>query len=202
VTRFRIILTVVCLTLAGGLAWAAFKAPRPQGATVSSYGKADVGGPFRMVDQNGRPVNESLLEGKWSAVFFGFTYCPDVCPTTLQSLAAAKERLGRKGENLQFVFVSVDPERDTPEKLKAYLDSDAFPKGVVGLTGTPEQVAATAKAYRVWFQKEGEGADYLVNHSGYVYLMNPKGEFSRILSAELAPDELAEQVQKAMREES
>ena len=99
-----------------------------QPGEVVSTGQAQVGGPFQLVDQEGRPVDESLLEGKWSLVFFGFTYCPDFCPTTLAALEATKQRLGDKARDLQIVFISVDPERDTPQALKDYLSSDGFPE--------------------------------------------------------------------------
>src|SRR5471032_1924449 len=113
-----------------------------------------IGGPFHLVDQNGRPRDQSMLKGKWSAVFFGYTFCPDVCPTTLQALADAETRLGPGAARLQVVFVTVDPARDTPGQLKAYLSSSAFPKGAVGLTGAPAEVAAAAKAYKVFYQNQ------------------------------------------------
>lgn len=171
-------------------------APKP----VRSTGKAAVGGPFRLVDQTGAVRDESLLKGRWTAMFFGFTYCPDVCPTTLQTLAEVKEQLGPQGKDLQIVLVSVDPERDTPEALKAYLANDAFPDGVVGLTGAPAQVAQALKAYRVYAKKTGEGPDYLVDHSTAIYLIDPKGEFDRPIISTRAPEEIAADIRKAMRD--
>lgn len=161
---------------------------------------AQVGGPFQLTDQAGKPASEQILKGKWSVVFFGFTYCPDVCPTTLQVMAQAQERLGPKARDVQFVFISVDPERDTPAQMANYLSNDAFPKGTIGLTGTPAQVAAAAKAYRVFYEKSGEGADYLINHSTPSYLMNPKGAFDRVIPFGIGPDEVVTQVSAAMRE--
>jgi protein SCO1 len=165
---------------------------------VISTGQADVGGPFQLVDQEGRPVDESLLQGKWSLVFFGFTYCPDYCPTTLQALEATKRRLGDKAENLQIVFVSVDPERDTPQALKDYLSSDGFPEGVIGLTGTPEQIRAAADAYRAYYQKVGSGEDYTMNHSLTVYLMGPDGKFRTAVAEALGPEKSAQVIERAM----
>ncbi|MCQ3971501.1 SCO family protein, partial [Klebsiella pneumoniae] len=107
----------------------------------------------QLVNQDGRPVDQTMLNGKWSLVFFGFTYCPEFCPTTLAMLDATKRELGRDGEDLQIVFVSVDQERDTPAALKEYLASPGFPEGVIGLTGTPDQVAAVAKAYGAYYEK-------------------------------------------------
>ena len=169
-----------------------------QPGEVVSTGQAQVGGPFQLVDQEGRPVDESLLEGKWSLVFFGFTYCPDFCPTTLAALEATKQRLGDKAKDLQIVFISVDPERDTPQALKDYLSSDGFPEGVIGLTGTPEQVRAAADAYRAYYQKVGEGEGYTMNHSLTVYLMGPDGRFRTAVAEELGPANSARVIERAM----
>jgi protein SCO1/2 len=169
-----------------------------ESGSIQSSGEAAVGGPFQLVDQDGRPADQSLLQGKWSAVFFGYTYCPDVCPTTLQALAQAQVLLGDKAKNLQVVFISVDPDRDTPAQLKTYLSTPAFPKGAIGLTGSPAQVAATAKAYRVYYQKDGQGAGYAVAHSSIVYLMNPQGKFDRALTESQTPSEVATQIGDAM----
>lgn len=193
-SRRNLTLIAVCLLGVAVLAGVAWK-----GGLFAPQPVATVGGPFKLVDQTGKPVDEKILKGKWSAVFFGFTYCPDVCPTTLQVMAQAKDRLGPKGQDLQVVFISVDPERDTPEQLARYLSSDAFPKGTIGLTGTPEQVAAAAKAYRVFYEKSGTGSDYLINHSTPTYLMDPKGRFNRVLPFGIGPDEVATQIANAMR---
>ncbi|HEX6860276.1 MAG TPA: SCO family protein [Caulobacteraceae bacterium] len=185
-----LVLILLGLGLAGTLAWQAYRpAPPPQPSLV--------GGPFQLVDQNGRPTDESVLKGKWSAVFFGFTYCPDVCPGTLQALAAAKAQLGGKARNFQVVFISVDPERDTPRQMKAYLEAQGLPDAI-GLTGTVEQVDAAAKAYRVSHQKEGSGEGYTVSHSAAVFLMDPQGRFVKPLSYGMTPDEMAGQIAAAM----
>ena len=156
-----------------------------------------VGGPFRLVDQNGQPVDQRLLRGKWSAVFFGYTFCPDTCPATLQALGAASRRLGAAGDRFQVVFISVDPARDTPSQLKTYLDSQGFPAHAVGLTGSPAQVAEVAKVYGVYYAKSGQGADYTVDHSAAVYLMNPEGRFDRPLAHDMTPDLIAGQIKSA-----
>ena len=169
-----------------------------QPGEVASTGQAQVGGPFQLVDQDGRPVDESMLEGKWSLVFFGFTWCPDYCPTTLAALDATKQRLGDKAKDLQIVFISVDPERDTPQALKDYLSSDGFPEGVIGLTGTPAQIKAAADAYRAYYQKVGEGEDYTMNHGLTIYLMGPDGQFRSALAHDLGPQRAAEVIERAM----
>ena len=164
--------------------------PGPQSAAV--------GGPFQLVDTSGRTVDQSVLKGKWSVVFFGFTYCPDVCPTTLAAMGQAQTLLGPKAKDVQVIFVSLDPERDTPAQLANYLSNDAFPKGTIGLTGTPAQVAVAAKAYRVFYEKSGTGPDYLINHSTASYVMDPKGRFARVLPFGIGPDEIAKQISDAM----
>jgi len=195
-SRRNVILIAACvigLAFLGAVAWKA--------GVFSNQGKgtALVGGPFQLVNQDGKPVDEKILKGKWTAVFFGFTYCPDVCPTTMQALGAAQAQLGPKADKLQVVFISVDPERDNPAQLKSYLSNEVFPKGTIGLTGTPEQVAAAAKAYRVYYKKNGEGDAYLVDHSTAAYLMNPKGQFDRVLPFGIGPEELVRQISEAMR---
>jgi protein SCO1/2 len=158
-----------------------------------------LGGGFHLTDQTGRPVDQSILKGKWTAVFFGYTFCPDVCPMTLQTLGAATDELGARRKDFQVVFITVDPERDTPAKLKAFLSNAAFPRGTIGLTGTPDQIAAIAKAYGVYYQKAGEGADYTVDHSSAIYLMNPQGQYDSVVAYGLTPDETRDQILKAMR---
>ena len=164
--------------------------PQPQTAAV--------GGPFQLVDSSGRTVNQELLKGKWSVVFFGFTHCPDICPTTLFEMAQVEPLLGPRGKDVQTVFVSVDPGRDTPQQVAAYIANPAFPKRLVGLTGSDAQVAATAKAYRVYYQKQGEGADYTVNHAAYSYLMTPKGRFACVLPYGQGPEKTAAKIQAAI----
>jgi protein SCO1/2 len=170
--------------------------PQPEAAPGLQAGP---GGPFTLVDTAGRPFTQEDLKGRWTIIFFGFTFCPDVCPTTLDTLGRTLESLGPAGEKVRIVFVSVDPERDTPAKMAAYLDNPAFPKGVVGLTGTPEQVAVTARAYKVYYEKDGQGDAYLINHSSISYLMDPSGRFARVLPYGMAPEDLAAQVRDAMK---
>ncbi|MDB5481496.1 MAG: electron transport protein SCO1/SenC [Caulobacteraceae bacterium] len=157
-----------------------------------------VGGPFHLVDQSGASVDERILRGKWSAVFFGYTYCPDVCPTTLAALGQAVGDLGANAGRFQVVFITVDPERDTPGALQAYLASPTFPKGVRGLTGSAEQIAAVGRAYHVYYQKVPQGSSYSMDHSAVVYLMDPQGQFIRPLDVGVAPPQIARQIRAAM----
>jgi protein SCO1/2 len=160
---------------------------------------AALGGPFQLVDTSGRTVNQDVLKGKWSVVFFGFTHCPDICPTTLFELGQVEPMLGARAGAFQTVFVSLDPGRDTPAQMKAYVANDAFPRRLVGLTGSPAQVDAAAKAYRVYYQKVGQGDDYVVNHAAYSYLMSPKGRFVCVLPYELSPEQTAAKIRTAMQ---
>lgn len=182
---------VAAVFLAGAIAWRTTRGHEVQQAVA-------VGGPFHLTDQNGRAVDESVLKGKWSAVFFGFTYCPDVCPTTLQTLNAAAEWLGPQAKDFQVVFISVDPGRDTPEQMKAYLDAQGLRPQTLGLTGTPGEVASVAKAYRAYYAREGEGDDYTVTHTNVVYLMNPRGRFERPLRFDTTPNQIASQIRDSM----
>ena len=141
-----------------------------QGSTIQ------IGGPFQLVDMNGRPVTEKTLLGKPTAIFFGFTYCPEVCPTTMAEMTAWLKALGPDADKLNVVFVSVDPERDTPEQLKLYLSN--FDPRIQGFTGTPENIAKTAKAYRVYYQKVAtDGGGYTLDHSSAIYLFDAQGRF-------------------------
>ena len=188
------------IALALGLITMVVVKGREQSAQVaeSGTGQPSVGGPFTLTNQDGQVVDQSILKDKWTLVFFGFTYCPDYCPTTLGVLNAVQERMGDKAKDLQIVFVSIDPERDTPKLLKDYLSSDGFPDGVIGLTGTPEQTAQVAKAYRAFYQKVGEGEGYTMNHSLTVYLMGPDGQFRSAVAHDLGPDKTAKLIERAM----
>lgn len=164
---------LVLLTAAGIGGYALMNRGQPSGTGI-----ALVGGPFTLTDQNGRRVTEKDFLGKYMLAFFGYTYCPDVCPTELQVMMAALDALGPDGSLVQPVFISIDPERDTPEVLKSYVEN--FGPRLIGLTGTAEEVAATAKAYRVYYAKSDStpsSTDYLMDHSSIIYLMGPDGRF-------------------------
>lgn len=172
--------------------------PASASRQIGSTGQPDVGGPFQLVNQDGQAVDQTLLDGKWSLVFFGFTYCPDYCPTTLGMLEATKQALGDRADDVQIVFISIDPERDTPRALKDYLSSDGFPEGVIGLTGTPAQVRAAADAWRAVYQKVGDGEAYTMNHSLTIYLMGPDGRMRSALGHDLGPANAARIIEQAM----
>ena len=171
----------------------------PRAASSAQAQGAEPGGPFALVNQDGRAVDQSVLKGKWSVVFFGYTFCPDFCPTTLTTLGKAMDELGPKASNTQVVFITIDPARDTPAAMKTYISSRVFPKNIIGLTGTPAQVAQAAKEYVVYYQKEGTGSTYTMDHSTALYLMDPNGKFHSVIADGLTPEEDARQISEAMR---
>jgi protein SCO1/2 len=150
---------------------------------------AAIGGPFSLTDQDGRPVTDADYAGKWKLVFFGFTSCPEVCPTTLNQMALMLKALGPLADKVQPLFITVDPERDTPAVLKSY--TEAFDARITGLTGTPEQIAAVAKAYGAFYQKILQGDDYTMDHSTLIYVMRPDGRFQTVLRHDDGPDDMA-----------
>ena len=146
-----------------------------------------IGGPFRLKDQNGRIVDTVALKGRPYAIFFGFTHCPEICPTTMADMAALMARLGPEAKDFRIYFVSVDPERDTPEVLRSYLAS--FEPNVVGLTGTPDEIAKVAKEFRAYYRKVPlDGGDYTMDHSAFVYLMGKDGGFRSVIGYQEKPD--------------
>ncbi len=150
-----------------------------------------IGGPFSLIDQDGMRRSEQDFRGRFMLVFFGYTYCPDVCPTSLAVIAATLERLGPDADRLTPVMISVDPARDTPEILKSYLA--AFSPRFVGLTGTEAEIAAAAKAFRVYYNPTPNEAGTL-DHSSVIYLMDADGGFVANYSLQTPPDDMAEDI--------
>ena len=151
-----------------------------------------IGGPFTLTDQDGKTVRDTDFHGKYLLVYFGYTYCPDLCPTGLESIARTLDELGADAKKVQPVFITVDPARDTPAKLKEYVAS--FHPDIIALTGTPEQIAAVARAYQVYYAK-GEIVDegeYIMDHSTLIYLMDPYGKFITTFPDDTPPAALTE----------
>ena len=161
---------------------------------VSSSGKAQVGGPFTLVNDAGETVTDETFRGRYMLIYFGFTFCPDVCPTELGIMSAALDQLGEKAEKVQPLFVTIDPERDTPEVMARYVT--LFHPRLVGLTGTPEQIASIAKAYHVFYRKaeDESSTDYTMDHSSIVFLMGPDGEYLKLFPPQTPPDKMAETI--------
>jgi len=144
-------------------------------------GAARIGGHFELVAHTGAPYSSEKLKGKPHIVFFGFTHCPDICPTTLLEISQHLNALGEKSEELEVLFITVDPARDTPEHLAKYMDS--FDPRITGLTGTADQIADVAKAYRAIYEKvpNEDGDDYTMNHTATVYLFDANGRLASTL---------------------
>jgi protein SCO1/2 len=167
---------------------------QPQGpARVQTSGKALVGGPFKLIDQSGKDVTDRDFRGRHMLVFFGFTHCPDICPAELQVMSAALDQLGDEAHKVVPIFITLDPERDTQAAIADYVKH--FGSNFVGLTGSPEAVAAAAKAYRVAYAKveiQGAADGYTVDHSALVYLMGTDGEYVTHFVYGTSADKMAE----------
>jgi protein SCO1/2 len=191
VNRRLILPLVVFLAGALALAAAAILTFSPGGRTTGS-GTASVGGPFTLTTQDGKPLSDTDLRGSPFLVFFGFTHCPDVCPTKLFEISEALRAAGEsdKAKNLKALFVTVDPERDTPEVMKSYLSS--FDPRIIGLTGDRAAIDATIKAYRAYAKKTPlKDGDYTMDHTALVYLMGKDGGFVGAFNIEQAPAQAA-----------
>ncbi len=173
----------------------------PQTTTIQVSPSDEFGGSFSLIDQDGMRRTDMDFRGKYMLIFFGYTYCPDVCPTALAVEAEALDKLGERASRIVPIFITVDPKRDTPDKLKSYLSAfDAGPSSVrpnfVGLTGSDEEIAKVADGYGVYYKahidgRVTNGADYSVDHSGHTYLMSPEGKFVAYYTQGILPDELA-----------
>lgn len=191
--RVLAVAAVLAIIAAGAALWTFFRAPSQQ---TTSSGTATVGGPFTLVDQQGRTVTDETFRGRWMLVFFGFTHCPDVCPTALNDMSAVLAELGTAADKVQPIFVTVDPERDTVEAMSQYVAN--FDPRIVALTGTPEQIAQAAKAYRVYYKKVPQGDDYTMDHTGILYLMDPQGRFMTHFTPNTPPADMAARIRKLL----
>jgi cytochrome oxidase Cu insertion factor (SCO1/SenC/PrrC family) len=178
----------------GGALWWRGEAPRLSDIGMAMPGGVSVGGPFTLVNGAGETVTDASFRGRWMLVYFGYTFCPDVCPTDLQTISAALDRLGPLAQRLVPVFITVDPERDTPAALAEY--TKLFDERLVGLSGSKEQIAAAAKSYRVYYArtKSKDASDYLMDHSSFIYLVGPDGGFRALFRHGMAVQELADAV--------
>jgi protein SCO1 len=182
-------LVALLLIGAGGFLW----------LSGGGSGPTAIGGPFNLEDGNGKPVTDRDFRGQYMLVYFGYTFCPDVCPTTLNAVADAMDKLGPAASQVRPVFITVDPARDTPAVVKQF--AAAFGPRITGLTGTPEEIAKVAKEYHVYYaeHRTGPGAnDYSMDHSSILYLMDPKGGFVAPVGADQTGDEIAANLKKLM----
>lgn len=190
-----VVLVIAAITGAGAL-W--FTGSLRQGPIGS--GTALVGGPFTLTDQDGKRVTDQDFRGKYMLIFFGFTFCPDVCPSELQVMSAALDQMGSEADKIQPIFITIDPARDTPEAMKVYVSN--FHPRLIGLTGSEADIAAVAKAYRVYYAKAKgmeNQSDYLMDHSTILYLMGPDGKFVKHFTYGTEAKGLAEALRQAIQ---
>lgn len=175
-----------------------FAAPQALADTVKDAGKTaastPIGGAFALTDDAGKPVTEKSWPGKYKLVFFGFTHCPEICPMTLTRIADAMEKDKAAFENVQVLFITTDPARDTPEVMKEYIAN--FNPAITGLTGDEKQVKDVETAYKVYSAKRvlDDGKDYTMDHSAFIYLMSPEDKMLEVLRSETEPAEIAAKV--------
>lgn len=202
-SRLNFILFVITGLIVGGVtALAVFPEARarllPQ-AGVKVVGQALIGGPFTLTDHTGKRVTDQDFRGRHMLVFFGFTFCPDICPSALQVVSAALDKLGPKADRFVPVLVSVDPEHDTPMQLASYVQS--FHPRLVGLTGTPAEIDAVVKAYRVYVRKVSDpksSAGYTIDHTSLIYVMGPDGSYRSHFAHTTDADAMAERLAKLL----
>lgn len=172
--------------------------PQPERPTTEAGGEVLIGGPFALTDAAGRRRTDAEFRGKHMLVFFGFTNCPDFCPTALATISQAIEKLGAKAGKLAPIFITVDPERDTPAQLANYAQN--FDQRIVMLTGSAGDIAAAARAYRVYYAKRPleKAGEYTMDHSAYLYLMGPDGIYITHFRHAVPPAELAAALAKRL----
>jgi len=171
----------------------------PQMSHVRSTGKALIGGAFNLTAHTGKRMTDKDFRGKYMLVYFGYTFCPDICPAELQVMSAALDALGKTAEKIAPIFITVDPERDDVKQMAQYMAH--FHKSFVGLTGTVQEIKDAAKKYRVYFAKvkdKSSTAEYLMDHSSIIYLMDGKGEYVTHFTYGTSPDKIAERIAKIL----
>lgn len=184
-----LVLALLAAAALGAFLWMkGDQVPQLGGSVIT--GQIAVGGPYVLTDQDGKPRASTDFGGKYQLIYFGYTFCPDVCPTTLALMAAALDRLGPDKDRIVPVFITIDPERDTPDAIKKYVA--AFGPQFVGLTGTPDQIAKVEKEFRVYAKKGPvENGTYAMDHSSVMYLMDPDGKLLSFFDEATTPEDLA-----------
>lgn len=181
----------------GAFWWQGHGTGLPQSA-LGVAGQVSVGGPFTLVDTTGKTVSDESFRGRWMLIYFGYTFCPDVCPTELQAVAASLDQLGPLADKVAPIFITIDPERDTQAAMAQYVK--LFDDRLIGLTGTAAQIAAAAKAYRVYYARaESKTAGtYLMDHSSFLYLMGPDGTLRQLIKPGTSAPEIAATIKTMM----
>jgi cytochrome oxidase Cu insertion factor (SCO1/SenC/PrrC family) len=194
-------LATAVLLISGSVAMATDEPSAEELVQALLSGKAPVGGPFELTDHTGQRRTDADFRGKFVLLYFGFTHCPDACPTELLSISLALEKLGRAADVVQPVFITVDPQRDTPAVLAGYVSS--FHPRLVGLTGEPARIKAVAHAYKTYFVKSAGGSadNYSVDHTGFIYVVGPDGRYRGFLPPQLGPDQIVEAIRPLLGSE-
>lgn len=190
------VVVLVALLAAGAVAWQYLRPPELHGTVLQAPERA---ADFTLVGGDGQPVHLSDFAGKWTLLYFGYTFCPDICPTTMADLHTARVALGDKADDVQVIMISVDPERDTPETVGRY--ATAFDPTFVGLTGTPEQIDAAATPFGVYYAKEGatSAGNYLVSHTSTVLVIDPEGRLRFVIPYGVGGEAIASDLRYLMR---
>lgn len=187
----RILLSAALLIIAVGV-WSVFLL-KDKTPSATENSRALIGGPFNLTNHLNQPVSDKDFRGKHMLIYFGYTYCPDICPMDLQIMADALDILGPQiSEQITPIFVSVDPERDTTDVMAVYVDY--FHEDLIGLTGTTDQIEAAKSEYRVYAEKADDTPDYIVDHTSYTYLMDEEGKFLRHFNHAEDPEAMAEKI--------
>ena len=193
--RSALIVVFALALLALGSAWMTIALITNRVPEQTSSSSAQIGGPFTLVAADGKTVTDQTYRGKWLLIYFGYTFCPDACPTALNNMSIALDKLGAEANKTQPLFITVDPKRDTPQAMADYLKS--FDPRIVGLTGSQAQTDSVAKAYRVYVApQKADGDDYFVDHSGYIYVVSPQGKFVNVIAGDAAGDEMAKKLRE------
>lgn len=184
-------LVAVVGVVAAAVAWWRSQATLQQSAPTEVAGRLTFGGPFTLLDHTGRSVTEKDFLGRYQLLFFGFTSCPAICPTTLQTVTVALSELGSDADRVQPMFITVDPANDTPQMMAAYVKH--FDKRIVGLTGTPEQVASVAKAWHIHYRRvrDKDGSEQ-IEHTAALFLMGPDGKYLEHIPPDVSPQKMAQ----------
>lgn len=199
----RIALWIIVLSVLSWWGYAYLFGPKTPAAQTEkdAAGVSLIGGPFTLIDQKGRIRTDKDFKNKYMLVYFGYSYCPDICPTGLQEITDAMEGLGGDAQSVQPIFVSVDPKRDTPEQLALYMEN--FHPRFIALTGSEKNIQEAMKEYRVFAQRApdtaGENTDYLIDHSSIVYLMSPGGEHIDHFTHATPAEEMIAGIKKHLR---
>ena len=190
--------TLGLLILSGIVSASALVVTAPPARTATST--VTIGGPFTLSAPDGKAVTDQTFRGKWLLVYFGYTFCPNSCPTMLLEIATALRKLGSAdAAKVQPLFITIDPQRDTPEVMQQYTQS--FDPRIIGLTGTPQQIAAVAEEYGAYYVRHGTGPgaeDYVMDHSTYLYVMDPGGKYVRAFDSSTSADSIADALRKLL----